>query len=82
MAASLTVKFANVNKALIIQTLNLPSPKPLPSRTVPVSYVLVADEAFALNQNVLKPLNTRNLNAIQRVFNCRLHAAQYIMQIL
>lgn len=51
-------------QALINKKLNLPSPEPLPSRNEPVPYVLVADDAFALSSNLLKPFNVRNLNAL------------------
>lgn len=39
----------------------LPPPKPLPGRSVPVPYVLVADHAFALRPNLLKPYSQRGL---------------------
>lgn len=68
------------NEALINNKLNLPSSNPLPSRTVPVPYVLIADDAFALTPNILKPFSIRNMNAIQRVFNYRLSRARRVIE--
>lgn len=67
-------------EALTKNQLNIPPPDPLPSRTVPVPYVLVADDAFALAPNLLKPFSFRNMNAIQRVFNYRLSRARRIIE--
>lgn len=60
--------------------LGLPPPKPLPGRSMPVPYVLVADDAFALRENVLKPYSQRGLNMVQRVFNYRLSRARRIIE--
>lgn len=60
--------------------LNLPSPRPLPRRTVPVPYVLVADDAFAIRPNNMKPFSGRGLNSAQRVFNYRLSRARRIIE--
>lgn len=42
-------------KCLNNQSLNLPAPRPLPGRDEPIPYFLVADDAFALNDNIMKP---------------------------
>lgn len=60
--------------------LGLPPPNPLPGRSMPVPYVLVADDAFALRENVLKPYSQRGLNMVQRVFNYRLSRARRIIE--
>lgn len=39
-------------------TLKLPNPRPLPGRNVNVPYVFVADSAFALSNNVMRPYPT------------------------
>lgn len=36
-------------------TLNLPQPHPLPGRNISVPYVIVADKAFALSNNIMNP---------------------------
>lgn len=58
-------------QAMDTDQLGLPSLKPLPGRTLPMPYVLVADDAFALRTNVLKPYSQRGLQMVQRVFNYR-----------
>lgn len=68
------------NEGLQNNKLNLPMPKPLPFRNVPVPYVIVADDAFALTPNILKPFSARNMNAIQRVFNYRLSRARRVIE--
>lgn len=54
-------------QAMDTNQLHLPTPKPLPGRTKPMSYVLVADDAFALRENLLKPYPQRNLDMVKRV---------------
>lgn len=67
-------------QALDRNELGLPAPKPLPNRSMPVPYVLVADDAFALRENVLKPYSQRGLDMVQRVFNYRLSRARRIIE--
>lgn len=66
--------------ALDSSHLNLPQPKPLPGRELPVPYVLVADDAFALRANVMKPYNARQLTMMQRVYNYRLSRARRVIE--
>ena len=58
--------------------LNIPGPCALPNDTsgINVPYVIVADEAFALAENVLRPYPNKNLTVQQRVFNIRLARAR------
>lgn len=42
-------------QAMDSNQLNLPLSKPLPGRTLPVPYTLVADDAFAQRANLMKP---------------------------
>lgn len=58
-------------QALKNNTLQMPPPSPLPSRSRPVPYVVVADEAFALKSNTLKPYPRTALTKESRVFNYR-----------
>lgn len=60
--------------------LSLPPPKSLPGRSKPVPYVLVADDAFALRENVLKPYPHKSLDVVQRVYNYRLSRARRIIE--
>ncbi|XP_070167466.1 putative nuclease HARBI1 [Polyergus mexicanus] len=41
--------------------LNLPMPHPLPGGNVSLSYVIVADDAFPLKSNIMKPYPGRNV---------------------
>ncbi|XP_065363219.1 putative nuclease HARBI1 [Calliphora vicina] len=68
------------HNALVNKKLNIPPPKPLPMRTMPVPYLLVADDAFALTPNLIKPFSARNMNAMQRVFNYRLSRARRVIE--
>lgn len=52
--------------------LNIPGPKPLPSRNKPIPSVLVGDEAFGLTEYMMKPFpQTQLCNDDNRVFNYR-----------
>lgn len=56
--------------------LHLPDPQPLSGRNMPIPYTIVADDAFALKENLMKPFAVRNLSASQRIFNYRLSRAR------
>ncbi|XP_028415306.1 uncharacterized protein LOC114538349 [Dendronephthya gigantea] len=67
-------------QALQYGELNLPDPAPLPNRTMKVPYVIVADDAFPLSQNIMKPFALRSLTKDQRIFNYRLSRARRIVE--
>lgn len=52
----------------------IPSPTPLPYDEIqsPFPYYFVADEAFPLARNVMRPYNGKTLDSVKRVFNYRL----------
>lgn len=57
----------------------LPPLKPLPERNKEVPFVILADEAFALTNNIMKPysgVGIYNIGSKERVFNCRLSRAR------
>lgn len=56
--------------------LDLPRPKALPDREIKVPHVFVADDAFALQPNIMKPFAGRNLMPSKRVYNYRLSRAR------
>lgn len=52
--------------------LNLPEPKPLPGCRKAIPYVILADDAFALQPHIIKPYPGHYLEEAKRVFNYRL----------
>nr|CAH7717057.1 unnamed protein product [Callosobruchus chinensis] len=60
--------------------LALPEPQCLPGRTTKVPYVIVADEAFPLLANVMKPYPQRTLTYENRIFNYRLSRARRLVE--
>ncbi|XP_065356035.1 uncharacterized protein LOC135950415 [Calliphora vicina] len=67
-------------QALDTNQLCLPPLKALPGRQQTIPYVLVADDAFAMRYNLLKPYSQRGLTMVQRVFNYRLSRARRIIE--
>lgn len=66
-------------QALLNNELRIPEPKILPGSDVLVPHVVVADGAFPLRSNLLRPY-TGNLNDSQRVFNYRLSRARRVTE--
>lgn len=63
--------------ALNSNSIKLPNEKILPGSTLPpVPYVFVADEAFGLHQNIMRPYGGQFLSVQKRVFNYRLSRAR------
>ncbi|XP_069618437.1 uncharacterized protein [Ranitomeya imitator] len=54
----------------------LPAPRPLPGSTHPIPFVMVADEAFPLKTNLLRPYPRRALDDRRRIFNYWLSRAR------
>jgi hypothetical protein len=72
--------FRNSSLCAAIQnnSLNLPLPEALDGhdQAVPLPYVIVADDAFPLSTNILKPYASRGLTQERRIFNYRLSRAR------
>ncbi|XP_056425426.1 uncharacterized protein LOC130367071 [Hyla sarda] len=63
-------KESNLGKAQYADTFQIQAPKPLPGTDGPaLPHIIVADEAFQMAQNLLKPYSGRRLNPQRRVFN-------------
>lgn len=60
--------------------LNLPDASPLLGREMKVPFMLVADDAFALRPNVMKPYPGRELTVAQRIYNYRLSRTRRIVE--
>lgn len=62
--------------------LNIPPSKPWPNGEEhgPQSNAIVADDAFALSTNLMKPYSTRSLTKTQRIFNYRLSRARRVAE--
>lgn len=82
-----TVCFGN---SLVNDSLGLPQPRLLPESTdksfdgsytnKPVSFYLAGDDAFPLENNIMKPYSQRNLSEEKRIFNYRLSRARRISE--
>lgn len=70
------------SKLLERNDLNVPRPQILinDENGMPMPFVLVGDEAFALSQHVLRPYPCRNLSVKQRIFNYRLTRARRMIE--
>jgi len=60
--------------------LNLPPDNELPGSKVISPYVIVADDAFALQRHIMKPFPARNLTYEQRIYNYRLSRARRVVE--
>lgn len=67
-------------QALANNSINLPIAEPLPGRTKPAPYVVVADDAFALKTYLLKPYPFQGQPAPNRIYNYRLSRARRIVE--
>jgi hypothetical protein len=60
---------------------HLPQDEALPGQTIPVPYMLVADDAFPLTGHMMKPYATDlNKGSPKRVFSYRLSRARHIVE--
>ena len=66
--------------ALEHNALNIPPPQNIPNTATVSPFVLVADDAFPLTSNIMKPFAHRGLNQMERVFNYRLSRARRVSE--
>lgn len=69
-----------LSRALASQQLNLPEPTQLPGSTTIAPYMFLADEAFPLKLNLIKPFSRRGLVLSERIFNYRLSRARRVVE--
>lgn len=68
-------------KLMETSSLNIPLEKALPGRMKPIPYVIVADDAFPLSPNIMKPYSGhQEKGSRQRIFNYRLSRARRIVE--
>lgn len=73
---------SSLGKQLLNGSLELPTPKPLPGQTCGTPYVFVADEAFPLMCNLMRPYPKAKVtnNFENKVFNYRLSRARQTIE--
>ena len=71
---------SRMGDAFFKKQLNVPKADILPGTKVKYPYVLVADEAFQLHQNLMKPYPREVLGIHERVFNYRFSRARRIIE--
>ncbi|XP_056374436.1 uncharacterized protein LOC130272627 isoform X2 [Hyla sarda] len=72
---------SNFGQALYTGSFQFPPPQPLPgTEGPPIPFVLVADEAFLMCKNLLKPFSGRRLTPERRIFNYRLTRARKFIE--
>lgn len=70
-----------MGQQILTTQLSLPNPKSLPGTIgSPVPFVIVADEAFAVTTNVLRPFPMRGLDTRRRIYNNRLSRARHYVK--
>jgi len=74
-------KNCELNKQIENKSLRIPQPSPLPQRNMNVPYVIVADEAFPLTENIMKPFSgIHATGSKERIFNYRLSRCRRVVE--
>ena len=71
---------STLKKALVSNSLDLPSPRKISSIVKEVTDHIVRDDAFPLTMQIMKPYPHRNLQKMQRIFNYRLSPARRVVE--
>ena len=71
---------SSLSRALEDNMLNVPNDQPVSAGSEPLPFVIVADDAFPLRTNLMKPYPFRNLSHNKRIFNYRLSRARRIVE--
>lgn len=69
-----------LSEKLYSDALKLPLPCPLPGSDQNLPYVIIADDAFPLKENIMKPYPERNMTRDKRIFNYRLSRARRVVE--
>ena len=73
---------SNLGKAISKNSFNFPPEQPLPNaeHLGPVPHVIVGDEAFPLQKNIMRPFPGRRTTINQQIFNYRLCRARRMVE--
>lgn len=63
-------------KKMLSNKLSIPTASPIPGTDIELPFMLVADDAFPLRENIMKPFPHRQLSAEKETFNYRLSRAR------
>ena len=69
-----------LSKAISTNLLNIPGPRTLDDGETEAPYVIEADDAFTLMENLMKPYPFRGLSKEQRIYNYNLSRARRIVE--
>lgn len=69
-----------LDEGLKSRALGVPEPRQLPGTETKVSHMIIADEAFPLRDDIMKPFPMRNLTREQRIFNYCLSRARKVVE--
>ena len=74
--------FANscLGNAIINQTMGMPQSDNINGSTKKIPFVFVADDAFALKTNIMKPYPKEMTHKKERIFNYRLSRARHVIE--
>ena len=70
----------SLNKAIESNSLHIPQHRPLPGTEIPCPFHIIADEAFPLRNNIMKPFPFRNMSKEQRVYNYRISRGRRVVE--
>jgi len=71
---------STLSSALETNELDIPPPHNIPNTDIITPFVFVADDAFPLTNNIMKPYAHRGLNQTERIFNYRLSRARRLSE--
>ena len=66
--------------ALVNNTLPIPQPEPLPNDTTDIPYYLIGDDAFGLEEFLMKRYSRRNLTRQEKIINYRRSCARRVVE--
>lgn len=71
---------STISLAFEENTLNIPKPRSLTENSMPIPFMIVADDAFPLKKYIQKPYSQIGLTTEKRIFNYRLSRARRIVE--